>query len=159
VGRDAVLIIEGHMEPAGAALEIEAARMVSKKPIRGAVDTHFHLDHTFGNIAYAEQRIPILAHEKAAWLMQEHYSARKGMDKAPLLAPLEKRIAAAKDSTDKRRKEEDLAAWKWMYDTIDTATLAFPTESLRTAELPKRIDLGGISAVIEYHPGHTVTDL
>jgi hypothetical protein len=46
-GRDAVLIIEGHMEPVGAALEIEVARMVSKAAARGAVDTHFHLDHTY----------------------------------------------------------------------------------------------------------------
>src|SRR5579862_3269117 len=40
VGRDAVLIVEGHMQPAGAAFEIEVARLVSKAPIRGAVDTH-----------------------------------------------------------------------------------------------------------------------
>jgi hypothetical protein len=32
-GRDAVLIVEGHMQPAGAALEIEVARMVSKAAI------------------------------------------------------------------------------------------------------------------------------
>lgn len=158
-GRDAVLIVEGHMEPAGAAFEIEAARMVSKAPIRGAVDTHFHLDHTFGNLAYAEQRIPILAHERVMPLMQQQYAARKGADKGPLLAPLEKRIAAAADSTEKKRKEEDLATWKWMYDAIDHATLAFPTESLTGSQLPKRIDLGGITAVIEFQPGHTPTDL
>jgi glyoxylase-like metal-dependent hydrolase (beta-lactamase superfamily II) len=58
------------MQPAGAALEIEAARMVSKAAIVGAVDTHFHLDHTFGNLAYAEQLIPIMAHERVKPLMQ-----------------------------------------------------------------------------------------
>ena len=35
-GRDAVLIVEGHMQPAGAALEIEVARMMSKAAVRGA---------------------------------------------------------------------------------------------------------------------------
>jgi glyoxylase-like metal-dependent hydrolase (beta-lactamase superfamily II) len=158
-GRDAVLIVEGHMEPAGAALEIELARMVSKAPIRGAVDTHFHLDHTFGNPAYAEQGIPILAHEKALPMMKEQYGALQGRDKAPLLAPFEKRIAAAADETDRKRKEVDLATWKWMYDAIDAAKLAFPTESLAGAEMPKRIDLGGVTAVIEFHAGHTPTDL
>jgi glyoxylase-like metal-dependent hydrolase (beta-lactamase superfamily II) len=158
-GREAALIVEGHMEPAGAALEIEAARMVSKAPIRGAIDTHFHLDHTFGNLAYAEQRIPILAHEKVAPMMKERYAAQKGADKKPLLAPLEKRIAASATSAEKKRREEDLAAWKWMYDSIDSARLAFPTESFTTAQLPKRIDLGGITAVIEFHPGHTATDI
>jgi len=158
-GRDAVLIVEGHMEPAGAALEIEAARLVSKAPIRGAVDTHFHLDHTFGNLAYAEQRIPIIAHERVKPTMQEQYAARKGTDKRPLLAPLEKKIVAAANSAEKKRKENDLATWKWMYDAIDTATLAFPTESLNVADFPKRIDLGGLTAVMEFHPGHTATDI
>jgi glyoxylase-like metal-dependent hydrolase (beta-lactamase superfamily II) len=158
-GRDAVLIIEGHMEPAGAALEIEVARMVSKAAVRGAVDTHFHLDHTFGNIAYAEQRIPIIAHERVAALMKEQYAALQGADKGPLLAPHEKKLAQAVDGTDKKRKEVDLATWKWMYDAIDAAKLAFPTELLAAADLPKRIDLGGLTAVIECHPGHTPTDL
>ncbi|MBI3698712.1 MAG: MBL fold metallo-hydrolase [Acidobacteria bacterium] len=158
-GRDRVLIIEGHMQPAGAALEIEVARMVSKAAVRGAVDTHFHLDHTFGNIAYAEQRIPILAHEKVTTLMKEQYAALKGADKAPLLAPHEKKLAQAADGTDKKRKEVDLATWKWMYDAIDAGTLAYPNELLATADLPKRIDLGGMTAVIEFHPGHTATDV
>ena len=147
------------MEPAGAALEIEAARMVSKAPVRGAIDTHFHLDHTFGNIAYAEKKIPIIAHEKAATLMQERYVAVKGVDKAPLLAPAERRVANAHDATDKARRQEDLEKFKWMYGAIDATTIALPAELLRTAELPKRIDLGGLSAVMEFCPGHTVTDL
>src|SRR5437867_11820141 len=58
-GRDAVLIVEGHFQPAGAALEIEAARAISKSPVRAAIDTHFHFDHSFGNPAYSAARIPI----------------------------------------------------------------------------------------------------
>jgi glyoxylase-like metal-dependent hydrolase (beta-lactamase superfamily II) len=158
-GRDAVLIVEGHMQPAGAALEIEIARTVSKVAVRGAVDTHFHLDHTFGNLGYAEQRIPILAHEKVAPLMKERYAAQKGADKAALLAPLEKRIAQAADATDRKRKEADLEAWKWMHDAIDAGTVVYPTEPLRAADLPKRLDLGGLTVLIEFHPGHSPTDL
>jgi len=158
-GRDAVLIVEGHMQPEGAALEIEAARMVSKAPIRGAVDTHFHFDHSFGNLAYAVQRIPILAHEKVASLMKEHYAAWQGVSYAPRLAPLEKRIAEAVDAADRKRKEADLEAYKSMFERIASAALAYPTEALAPAKLPLRIDLGGVVAVIEFHAGHTVTDL
>jgi glyoxylase-like metal-dependent hydrolase (beta-lactamase superfamily II) len=158
-GRDGVLIIEGHMQPAGAALEIEIARSVYKASVRGAVDTHFHLDHTFGNVAYAEQRIPIIAHEEVTAMMKEHYEALKSVDKASLLAPHEKKLAQAVDDIDRKRKQVDLATWKWMYDAIDAGKLALPTELLPTAELPKRIDLGGLVAVIEFHPGHTATDL
>ena len=158
-GRNAALIVEGHMQPAGAALEIEVARMVSKAAVRGAVDTHFHLDHTFGNLGYAEQHIPILAHDKVTPLMKERYAALKGVDKAPLLAPVEQKVAQAADATDKKHKEGDVGATKFMFDAIDATTLAFPTESLAPAQLPKRIDLGGLTAVIEFHPGHTLTDL
>jgi len=158
-GRDAVLIVEGHMQPAGAALEIEAARLVSKAPIRGAVDTHFHLDHSFGNLEYAAHRIPILAHEKVTSLMQEHYAAWQGVSHAPRLAPWEKRIAEAVDAADTKHKQADLEAYKWMFDMIDSATLAYPTEALAPAKLPMRIDLGGVVAVIEFHAGHTMTDL
>ena len=159
VGRDAVLIVEGHMEPAGAALEIEAARMLSNAPIRGAIDTHYHLDHTFGNAAYAQQRIPIIAHQKATALMKERYLAIQGADKVPLLAPVEKKIASARDATEKSRRQEDLEKFRWMYGAIDATPIALPTESLREADLPKRIDLGGLTAVVEFCPGHTTTDL
>jgi glyoxylase-like metal-dependent hydrolase (beta-lactamase superfamily II) len=158
-GRDAVLIVEGHNQPAGAKLEIEIARMVSKAPIRGAVDTHFHFDHSFGNPGYAEQRIPILAHEKVKPLMKQHYADLQGVDKNHLLEPLHRKIAEASDAMDKKRKEEDLAKTKWMFDAIDAGKVAYPTELLTHAQLPMQIDLGGLTAVIESHPGHTITDL
>lgn len=126
-GRDALLIVEGHMQPAGAALEIEAARAIGKGPIRAAVDTHFHFDHTFGNLAYADQSIPIMAHEKVTSLMQERYAALKGVDKAPLLARAEQKVAQVSNPADKAHKQGDLDLLKMMYAAIDATTLAFPT--------------------------------
>jgi glyoxylase-like metal-dependent hydrolase (beta-lactamase superfamily II) len=158
-GRDAALIVEGHFFPEGAELEIEVARMVSKAPIRAAVNTHYHLDHTFGNIAYERQKIPVIAHERAPALMKERYAALQGVDKAPLLAPLEQKVAAAADPVAKQRCNSDLGAMKWMYGAIDRVTLSYPTELLGPAATPKTIDLGGITVVIEHLVGHTPTDL
>jgi cyclase len=158
-GRDAVLIVEGHFQPDGAALEIEAARAISKAPVRAAIDTHYHFDHTFGNLAYTRAGIPIMAHEKTSHLMQEQYTALKGVDKTALLAPLEKKIAGAASTIEKARKTEDLEKFQFMYRAIDEAAIAYPTELLREADLPKRIDLGGVTAVIEFHRGHSPTDL
>lgn len=158
-GRDSTLIVEGHFFPEGAELEIEVARMVSKAPIRGAVNTHYHLDHTFGNIAYERRKIPILAHERAPALMKERYAALQHVDKGPLLAPLEQRAAAATDPLEKQRLNSDLGALKWMYGAIDRVTLAYPTELLGASDLPKKIDLGGITVLIEHRVGHTPTDL
>jgi glyoxylase-like metal-dependent hydrolase (beta-lactamase superfamily II) len=158
-GRDATLIVEGHFFPEGAELEIEVARMVSRAPVRGAVNTHYHLDHTFGNIAYERQRIPILAHERAPALMRERYAALRHVDKEPLLAPLERKAAAATDPLEKRHLNSDLGALKWMYGAIDRVTLAYPTELLGAPDLPRKIDLGGITVLIEHEVGHTPTDL
>jgi cyclase len=158
-GRDSSLIVEGHFFPEGAELEIEVARMVSKAPIRGAVNTHYHLDHTFGNIAYERQKIPILAHERAPALMKERYAALQHIDKGPLLAPLEQRAAAATSPLEKQHLSSDLGALKWMYAAIDRVTLAYPTELLGASNLPRKIDLGGITVVIEHQVGHTTTDL
>jgi cyclase len=154
-----VLIVEGHFRPAAAALEIEAARAISKAPIRGAIDTHYHLDHTFGNSGYAEQHIPILGHERVPILMKERYAALKGVDKSPQVARLEHKIAETLDAARKQHLESDLRATKWMNDGIDAVTLAYPTETFAAQDLPKKIDLGGLTAVIEFHLGHTPTDL
>ena len=138
-GRDATLIVEGHFFPEGAELEIEVARMVSKAPVRAAVNTHYHLDHTFGNIAYERQKIPIMAHERAPALMKERYAALQRVDKGPLLAPLEKRAANATDPIEKRHLNSDLGALKWMYEAIDRVTLAYPTELLGASDFPNSI--------------------
>jgi glyoxylase-like metal-dependent hydrolase (beta-lactamase superfamily II) len=158
-GRDAVLIVEGHFFPEAAELELEVARMVSRAPIRAAINTHYHLDHSFGNIAYERQKIPILAHERAPALMKERYAALQGVDKAALLAPLQQKIASAADPVQKQHYSSDLAAMQWMYQAIDRVTLAYPTEFVTSAGPSRTIDLGGLSVVIEHHVGHTPTDL
>jgi cyclase len=158
-GRDATLIIEGHFFPEGAELEIEVARMVSKAPIRAAVNTHYHLDHTFGNSAYQQTNIPIIAHERAPALMKENYAALQHVDKKPLLAPWEKRAAGETEPVQKQRATTDLQAMQWEYQAIDRVTLAYPSELLRDADFPKQIDLGGLNVILEHPVGHTPTDV
>ena len=157
VGSKGVLIVEAHLHPDAAALEVEAARAVSKAPIRGAVNTHYHFDHTFGNVYYAGQKIPILGHERVTPMMRENYAALKGVDKAPLLAPYADRVAQAADSAEKQRAQGDFGAMQLVYGSIDAATLSYPTESVGAAG--RKIDLGGLTALLEYHPGHSPTDL
>jgi glyoxylase-like metal-dependent hydrolase (beta-lactamase superfamily II) len=145
--------VEGHLFPEGAELEMEVARMVSKAPIRAAINTHYHLDHTFGSIAYERQKIPIMAHERAPALMKRRYAALQHVDKRPRLALLEDKVAAATDPIEKRHLNSDLGAIKWMYEAIDRVTLAYPTELMGASDLPKKIDLGGITVLIEHHVG------
>ena len=159
VGRSATLIVEGHFQPQGAELELEVARMVSNAPVRGAVNTHYHFDHTFGNAAYAKQGIPIIAHDRTVSLMNEKYASLKNVDKRPLVAAEEQKIARAAGATDKAHRESDLSLFKTMMDAIDATAITVPTETLSPFDLPRRIDLGSLTAVIEYLPGHTGADV
>ena len=158
-GRDATLIVEGHYQSTGADLEIEVARAVSKAPLRGVVDTHYHLDHTFGNIGYVRQGIAILAHERVGPLMTERYVAMKGAARSAVLADWRSRVEQASGPLDREHKEGDLRFMTFFADAVESATIALPTESLAATNLPTVLDLGGLTAVIEFHPGHSPTDL
>src|SRR5438046_2413260 len=45
-GKDGALLIEGFTTPAGALFQMDALRMVSQVPVKGALDTHYHFDHS-----------------------------------------------------------------------------------------------------------------
>ncbi|MGH9793146.1 MAG: MBL fold metallo-hydrolase [Candidatus Acidiferrales bacterium] len=159
VGRDAAFIIEGHMHPAGAALELEALRSLTQAPVRGALNTHYHFDHTFGNAFYGAQGIPIWAHSRTATLMTERYAALQGKDNSGLIAPTEKRIASAKDETTRQRAQGDLNAFRWFVSSVEGTVLALPNHPLDPAKLPMKLDLGGITVVLEAREGHSPTDI
>ena len=159
VGRDAALIIEGHHAPAGAAFELEALRLLSQVPVRAAVDTHYHYDHTMGNAFYGGQGIPVWAHPLAGPLMIERYASLQGKDKAPLLAPYQKRLSDAATEAERLRAQSDLGAFQLIFGTIDSTVIALPNQPLDVSKLPLQVDLGGLTAVIETYPGHTPTDI
>jgi glyoxylase-like metal-dependent hydrolase (beta-lactamase superfamily II) len=158
-GRDAALLVEGHHTPAGAALEFEALRMVSQVPVRAALDTHYHFDHSFGNSFYGSRQIPIMAHARTAPLIIERYLPLQGSGRAAALAPFENAVADARDDLSRQRAQGDLQAAQFIAQSAASTVLALPSLPLEPASLPHTLELGGIKAVIESYPGHTPTDL
>jgi len=55
-GKDGALLIEGFISVAGAAFQMDALRMVSQVPVKGALDTHYHYDHSTGERVLRRQR-------------------------------------------------------------------------------------------------------
>jgi glyoxylase-like metal-dependent hydrolase (beta-lactamase superfamily II) len=106
--RNAALIVEGHFEPAGAGFDIEAAESLARRPIRAAVATHFHFDHSFGTIAYINRRIPTAAHDTVTRLMKERDATLQSVDKSALLAPVEEKLARAAGAIEKGPRQADL---------------------------------------------------
>src|SRR3984957_924868 len=100
VGKDGALLIEGFSSVAGAAFQMDALRMVSQVPVKGALDTHYHFDHSMGNAFYGAN---------VAKRIVESYGTMQGADKVAFLGPLEKAIKDAKTETARRHREDYLA--------------------------------------------------
>jgi cyclase len=63
VGRDGILVIDTLVSAKEADRLIGDIRAVSPLPIRFAVNTHWHLDHAFGNCRFAALGAVIVAHD------------------------------------------------------------------------------------------------
>jgi cyclase len=159
IGKDGALLIEGFAGPAGASFQMEAFRTVSQGPVKAAVDTHYHFDHSMGNAFYGGQGVPLWAHAATAKRIVDNYAPMQGADKAAALAPYEKRVADAKSDTERQHAQGDLAAVTTVFQAANSTVLALPNHPLDPAKLPMKFDLGGLTAMLESYPGHSGTDI
>ncbi len=159
VGKDSALMIEGFGSAAGAAFQMDALRMVSQVPVKGALDTHYHFDHSMGNGFYSGNGIPLWAHANTAKRIVETYGAMQGVDKAVALGPLEKTVKDSKTELARKHREENLAMVTVVFNIANATVLALPNHPIDPAKLPMKMDLGGLTAVIESYPGHSGTDI
>jgi cyclase len=159
VGKDGALLIEGFISVAGAGFQMDALRMVSQVPVKGALDTHYHFDHSMGNAFFGANGIPLWAHTNTAKRIVESYGAMQGADKAAFLSPFEKAIKEAKTETARKHREEYLANVTTVFNVSNSTVLALPNRPIDPSKLPMKVDLGGVTAVIESYPGHSGTDV
>ncbi|HWZ98464.1 MAG TPA: MBL fold metallo-hydrolase [Candidatus Dormibacteraeota bacterium] len=159
VGKDGAIAIEGFVSAAGAAFQLETLHSVTQVPIKGALDTHYHFDHSMGNAVYGAHGIPLWAHAATAKRIYDSYGPWQWMDKAAVTAPLEKQLTAAKSDVAKKHLQGDLATIGNVYDLVNASQLALPNHSFDPAKGPHKMDLGGLAVVIEHYPGHSGTDM
>lgn len=158
-GKEAALLIEGFGSPAGAAFQLDALRMVSQVPVKGALDTHYHFDHSMGNAFYGANGVPIWAHATTAKRIVESYAPMQGADKEAVLGSLEKRVKDAKSDLERAHAQSDLNAVTGVFQIANASVLALPNHPIDSAKLPMTMDLGGLTAVVESYPGHSGTDM
>src|SRR6266699_1900432 len=109
-GKDGALLIEGFATPGGAAFQTDALRMVSQVPVKGALDTHYHFDHSMGNSFYGANGVALWAHATTAKRIVDNYAPLQGLEKAEALGPYEKRIKDAKSDVERAHAQSDLNA-------------------------------------------------
>src|SRR5216117_2246209 len=62
IGNRDVLVVDTGTTPAAARAFVEDLKLLTNKPVRYVVNTHFHYDHTDGNQVYAG-KADIIAHD------------------------------------------------------------------------------------------------
>ncbi len=63
VGSREVMVVDTNTTPAGARAFLEDLKLITDKPVRYAVNSHYHYDHADGNQVYRERGADVVAHE------------------------------------------------------------------------------------------------
>jgi cyclase len=159
IGRDAAMMIEGFQTTIGAQFQLDTLRTLTQLPVRGALNTHWHFDHTLGNSVYGAAGIPIWAHADVPARMAAIYPKWQAESLETFLAPWEKRLKDAKALIQHEHFKSDIEGLSGMFVPVSEAVLALPNHPLDPARMPMTVDLGGLNVVIEHYIGHTDTDL
>lgn len=157
IGDEGVLIFDTFFTPAALEELIGEIQAFTKLPIKYAVNSHYHLDHTGGNQVLAARGIPIYAHEN---LLQ--WQTVKNKRFLPEAAVLEKRRAdAAKQLADTPEDQKDKRAqFERQIRRIDAMMaikLTNPTKTFKSGTI--ELKLGKRKVILATFLGHTGGDV
>lgn len=157
VGDDGVLMVDTFFTPDAVEDLIGVIDAETKQPIKYAVNTHYHLDHTGGNQVLAGRGVPIIAHEK---LME--WQTVKNRRFLPVAEELQKRRdTAAKQLSetpaDQADKRAPLERQVRRLDAMLKIRLTNPSVSFSSGTV--HLYLGKREVVLFTLPGHTGGDV
>ncbi len=119
-----VMIVDDGSTPAAARTLLDDVKLVTDRPVRYVVNTHFHYDHTDGNSVFPPD-VDIIAHEYVRTailtfdvLNREPYRTSQGTRVPRLIETLTQQIAGEKDASKKATLERQLAAAQTSLDQL-----------------------------------------
>lgn len=157
IGDEGVLIFDTFLTPAAIGELIEVIESQTKLPIKYAVNSHYHLDHTGGNQVLKARNVPIIAHDN---LMQ--WQTTKNRRFLPIPAEIEKRRAEAakqlaETPADQKDKRLQLERQIRRLEAMMTINLTNPTVTFGSGSI--HLFLGKREVVLVSMPGHTGGDV
>jgi len=157
IGEDGVLIFDTFFTPDALEELIGEIQSLTKLPIKYAVNSHYHLDHTGGNQVLVARGIPIIAHENVMI-----WQTTKNKRFLPSMTDLEKRKAdavkqLADTPEDQKDKRPQLERTIRRLDAMMKITLTNPTKTFESGTM--ELKLGRRKVILATFPGHTGGDV
>src|SRR5438552_7661394 len=157
IGDDGVLFFDTFFTPAAIEELVSEIESLTKLPIKYAVNSHYHLDHTGGNQVLIERGVPIVAHDNVMI-----WQTTKNKRFLPAPEELQKRKAdAAKQlyetPEDQKDKRAQLERQIRRYDATMSIKLTNPTKTFSSGTM--RLKLGKREVILATLPGHTGGDV
>ncbi len=129
---EGVLVVDTHSRPSSARALMQQVKAVTDKPVRYAVNTHFHWDHAQGNHAYPvafPKQVAIVASEATRESLKQvgMQRVKDQIEAGPKqVAALEERIAKAVDAAAKAAAEAELSQLEAYLAEIRALELTLP---------------------------------
>ena len=157
VGDGGVLIVDTFLTPTAIEELLDTIGNETKQPIKYAINTHYHLDHTGGNQVLSARGVPIIGHDKLiAW------QTAKNRRFLPAAEELQKRQAETtrqlnETPADQTEKRTQLERQLRRTEALLKITLTNPTVTFGSGAL--HVYLGKREVVLFTLPGHTGGDV
>lgn len=146
VGARDVMVVDTGTSPAAARAFVDDMKLVSSKPARYVVNTHFHYDHTDGNQVYAG-KADIIAHEYVKYALEnldvlhiEPFRTSQLANVPASVESLKRQMADEKDPGRLRALAQRLDVAERGWEELKEIT---PTPPNVTYSKEKDVDLGG----------------
>ncbi|HXT62530.1 MAG TPA: MBL fold metallo-hydrolase [Pyrinomonadaceae bacterium] len=180
IGDDGVLIFDTFFTPAALEELIGEIQKLTNKPIKYAVNSHYHLDHTGGNQVLVARGVPIIAHDNVMlWqttknkrflpapeeLQKRKAAAEKQLAESPADQAAKQLSEIPENQTGKqitmppedKAKREQLERQIRRLDAMMTITLTNPTKTFSSGTM--ELKLGKRKVILATLPGHTGGDV
>src|SRR5437870_968410 len=157
IGDDGVVIFDTFFTPAAIEELLGEIQKLTNKPIKYAVNSHYHLDHTGGNQVLVERGVPIIAHDNVL-----KWQTVKNKRFLPAPEELQKRKSDAEKQLndtpeDQKDKRAQLERTIRRLDAMMAIKLTNPTKTFSTGTV--KLKLGKREVILATLPGHTGGDV
>jgi len=157
IGDEGVLIFDTFYTPAALEELIGEISVLTKLPIKFAVNSHYHLDHTGGNQVLIARGIPIIAHDN---LLKWQTTKNKRFLPAPEDLQKRRTDAAKKLSETPEDKRDDRTRLEGQIRRLDAMmTIKLTNPNVTFGAGIVRVSLGKREVLLSTLPGHTGGDV